>query len=103
MTQVIARREGDRRYLSATGHATGSREVCAGISAIFYALAGYLENAAMERELEISVLRLEDGDAVIAFAADGQADAAYEMAVIGLVQMARSYPQYLVVSDSRVF
>ena len=103
MTQVLARREGNRCYLSATGHATGSVEVCAGVSAILYSLAGYLENAAMARELEISVLRLESGDAVIEFEADGQAREAYEMAVIGLIQMAQMYPQYLVVSDFRVF
>ena len=102
MTQVIARRDGDRCYLSATGHATGSREVCAGVSAIFYALAGYLENAAMDRQLEVSVLRLEPGDAVIEFEADEQARAAWEMAALGLAQMAKSYPQYL-VSDFRGF
>ena len=45
MTKVRAMRRGDHYAVHARGHATGSPQVCAAISGLLYALAGYARNA----------------------------------------------------------
>ena len=52
MTKVYAERDGNRCILSAQGHAIGSEQVCAAVSGLLYALAGYLTNAIRERYIE---------------------------------------------------
>ena len=93
MTKIQARKDGNRYILSAKGHATGSVEVCAAISAIVYALAGYL----MNHDIKISQQRMEDADVLLDFAGDDCTAAAFEMAVIGLAQIGRQYPEFLQV------
>lgn len=77
------------------GHATGSPEVCAGLSAIVYALAGWIEN---NREhihaTPQTVVDLRPGDTCIFFHGDHVAAAAYQMAEIGIAQLAKSCAEY---------
>lgn len=93
MTRVYAERSGNRCILSAQGHATGSVEVCGAISAIVYALAGYLVN----HDIKISERRMEDADVLLDFDGDDCTAAAFEMAVIGLAQIGQQYPKFLQV------
>lgn len=76
--------------IHAEGHASGSKEVCAAISGILYALSGYLINA----ETDVKQNELSEADAHIVFYGGLEAKAVYEMTVIGLMQIAKSYPQY---------
>jgi len=94
MTRVYAERSGNRCILSAKGHATGSVEVCAAISAIVYALAGYL----MNHDIKISEQRMEEADVLLDFSGDECAAAAFEVAVIGLAQIGQQYPGLLQVN-----
>ncbi len=95
MTTILARRSsgGFRCAIRASGHATGSEKACAAVSAILYALAGYLKNAEADRRLPVVEIRLESGDAVLDFWADEEAKGAFEMAVIGLAQVAKAEPE----------
>lgn len=95
MTQVYAERSGNRCILSAKGHATGSVEVCAAVSGILYALAGYLTNALRERYIEFYENRVEEADVLLDFNGDDCTVAAFEMAVIGLAQIGQQYPEFL--------
>ena len=95
MTKVYAERSGNRCILSAKGHATGSVEVCAAVSGILYALAGYLANAVHECYIEFYENRVEDADVLLDFNGDECTAAAFEMAVIGLAQIGQQYPEFL--------
>lgn len=97
MTRVYIEQDGDRCILSARGHATGSEQVCAAISGILYALAGYLTNAVRERYVEIYEYRIKSGDVRLDFNGDGGTTAAFEMAVIGLLQIEQGSPGYVSV------
>lgn len=93
MTKVYAERDGERCILSAQGHATGSVEACAAVSGILYALAGYLTNALRERYVEFYTWKMESGDVQLDFNGDKSTAAAFEMAVIGLSQIAQAHPE----------
>lgn len=77
--------------LSLEDHATGSPAVCAGASAIVYALAGWLRN----HEPDELTIRLEPGEAWIWCRRDEMVDAAFGVAMAGLLQMAKKYPRYI--------
>ena len=64
MTTGYAELEGGRCLLVLDGHATGSPSVCAAISGLVYALAGYLTNA--EREVRAEVYASEQETARVA-------------------------------------
>lgn len=95
MTTVHAERSGHRCTLSAKGHATGSEQVCAAVSGILYALAGYLANAIRERYIEFYDDHMEPGDVLLDFNGDGGTTAAFTMAVIGLQQIEQSCPDFI--------
>ena len=95
MTSVYAQRSGHRCILEARGHATGSEQVCAAVSGILYALAGYLTNAVHERYIELYRQEMDSGDVTMDYNGDEGTTAAFEMAVIGLQQIEASYPAYI--------
>ena len=97
MTKVYAERSGHRCILSAQGHATGSEQVCAAVSGLLYALAGYLASAVRESYIEFYKNEIEDGSMLLDFNGDEATTAAFTMAVIGLRQIAQSYPDFLQV------
>ena len=96
MTNACVNIDGSRCLMTMEGHATGSETVCAGVSAIVYALSGYLLNAGEHLE---KVIRneLESGSACISCTGDECVAAAFRMAGIGLAQIARQFPDYLSV------
>lgn len=97
MTTVYAERCGNRCILSAQGHATGSETVCAAVSGILYALAGYLTNAVQERYIEFYHSHMDPGDVLLDFNGDEATTAAFEMAVIGLAQVGQGNGEFLSV------
>lgn len=94
MTEVYAERDGNRFLISANGHATGSPEVCAAVSGLIYALAGYVRNASDNSTLSYDE-RLASGNVCIRFRGGEGAVGAFEMAVIGLKQIEAKYPEFL--------
>ena len=95
MTRVYAERDGNGHILCARGHADGSEAACAFISGIIFSLAGYLENA--DDHVDTLSYRTEPGDAAFECIGDECVSAAFEMAVIGLLQLEKSFPQYVKV------
>ena len=69
----------------------------AAVSGILYALAGYVTNAMRERYVEVYSWRMESGDVQLDFIGDDGTAAAFEMAVIGLAQVAQAHPEQVQV------
>lgn len=81
-----------RCYLRVKDHATGSVETCAAISALVWALEGYLHNAT---GIKIRTERVDSADVTIEYWGDQMAVGAYLTTIIGLLQIAKQYPDYL--------
>lgn len=97
MTVVTISQQGITYEIEAKGHASGKDPApCAGITAILGALAGYLENAGLS---EKEYVKLEPGDAHIIFSGGDTANAVFEMAVVGLLQIEMQYPGYIKVEQ----
>ena len=94
MTKVFAENKDNYFTLILYGHATGSETVCAAISSVVYALAGYLKNTVTGEAREQPVVELKSGFSSFRFAGK-EAESAYDMAVIGLMQLAQKYPEYI--------
>lgn len=94
MTRVYCEKDGNRYTVTAQGHAEGSPEVCAAVSGLLYALAGYLQNEKGIGELHGRVL---PGDFSMVFDGDNRAEAVYNMTLIGLLQIEKSHPEYISV------
>lgn len=101
MTKITIQSDGMTHGLTAIGHATGSREVCAAVSAIVYALGGYLKNLEQDGAAALHSFMLESGAAEIE-ASGEEAMPAFGMAAIGLIQIAAKYPDQVAV-DARNF
>lgn len=100
MTYVNFEQSWDSNTLSVSGHAGFSTEgndiVCAGVSAVTYALLGWLEN---NRDSGIFVSSdVQSGEVLIQAGRTKEADTAFEVALIGLLQIAQSYPDHVAVS-----
>lgn len=95
MTQIYAELEGGRCLLAVDGHATGSAEVCAAISGLVYALAGYAANAESEGRAEIFTEELESGKVRLHLHGDDRTVGACEAILIGLLQIAEQFPEYV--------
>ena len=96
MIRVYYSRGEGEHELTINGHA-GSAEygkdiVCAGVSAIAFALLGWLENN-QEELTEMDELIAEDGQVYIACAGSDEVSTAFEVALMGLIQIARQYPE----------
>lgn len=97
MTQVYAELEGGRCLLVLDGHATGSPEVCAAISSLVYALAGYLTNAGRDGYAEVYSMELVAGRVRLHCHGNDEVTGACKMAIIGLRQLEKQYPELLQV------
>lgn len=101
MTNITVQKSGRVYRLTAVGHATGSREVCAAVSGIVYALGGYLKNLEQRRAVEMGTFLLESGAAEIeAYSIGPQPDAAqhaFGMTAVGLMQIEKKYPKQVTV------
>lgn len=99
MTAVYARRHGNSFLIRAKGHATGSAEVCAAISALLYSLGGYLSNADTVSNVK---LRLESGDSEISFVGKNEAFAVFMLCVIGFLQIEEANREYISVDFKEI-
>ena len=103
MIRARYRSKGMEHRLTVVGHADyddhGNDIVCAGCSGIVYALLGFLHNQeGADMRLTASV---ESGETLILwFGWDTAVEAAFEMAVIGLAQIAKRYPEHVAVDYS---
>ena len=70
-------------------------QVCAAISALAYAMAGYLTNAELEGRAEVYTMKMEGGSVVIHASGDERCVGACEAVLLGLRQIAEQYPDYL--------
>lgn len=103
MTIVYARKatldpkhpEVARYLITAQGHATGNEKVCAGVSAILYSLAGWIVNN--EQALVYHTQKLKSGDAALEWWGGIEAKTAFDMAVIGMLQIEKKYPENIEV------
>lgn len=92
MTKVTLQHSGGTYRLTAVGHATGSREVCAAVSGIVYALGGYLKNLEQKGEVKLGTFLLESGAAEMEAIGDAVRHP-FGVAVVGLMQVAAAYPK----------
>ena len=83
-------------YMSAKDHAEASALVCAGISAIMYALAGFVVNEMGTPNCKIT---LESGYAKVCCEMTERTMAAFETALIGLIQISLSYPEEMKINQ----
>ena len=95
MTIVTYKGKDEVFELTAEGHAgyaeKGQDIVCAGVSAIVYALIGWLEN---NIESYVSIDE-RNGEVVIACEGDEQVEAVFYMAAIGIENIANTYPDHV--------
>ena len=97
MITVNYDRNGDTHTLEVRGHARyadkGDDIVCAGVSAIVYALLGWLEN----KYVNEADINLDDDKGEIKIVCDGGEDIAtvFYMTAIGLEQIAMTYPAHV--------
>ena len=95
MIRVNYDRTGNRHRLSVKGHAGyaahGDDIVCAGVSGITYALLGYLHHAGCD----IEEVRADSGDVLVDCTGDGLIAGAFDMTIIGLLQISKKYPQHV--------
>lgn len=95
MTRIYVEPQRPHCLLSAQGHAMGSEAVCAAVSGILYALAGYLachEKADRRRHV------MAPARALLEYDGDEGVEAAYTMAAIGLLQIEKAYPEQIKVT-----
>lgn len=92
MTKVYYEERGKRHRLFVQGHATGSEAACAGISAILYALEGYL---ALNETARLREVRMKSAEVVLDYEGGEDVETAYEMAVVGLVRLSTAYPEQI--------
>ena len=83
MTQVNLTQDGNRYTVTATGHATGSVEMCAAISSLLYALEGWLANSSvivLER-------KMDDADVRFVFVGGKSCETVFDMVTIGFLRL----------------
>lgn len=90
-------RDGDLHNLSVTGHAKyspkGQDIVCAGVSAIVYALIGWLENNA--EDTTFASIDENNGEVALSVEGDERVATAFSMAAIGIEAISVTYPAHV--------
>ena len=94
MTKVKLASADGLYVLIAKGHATGSPEVCAAVSCLLYTLAGWLKNRKGEKRP--CVCNMSEAHANIIWDGEG-AETAFEIMMIGFLQLAKAFPKYICV------
>lgn len=102
MITVQYTNRGSMHELSVNGHAgyaePGSDIVCAGVSAVTYALLGFLD--ANEGETRDLVTDVRNGAVTISCEGTERIRAAFEMSMIGYEQIAAMYQGYVLVNKA---
>lgn len=98
MISVYYARDGDAHELTISGHAGyaehGHDIVCAGVSALAFALLGYLEEYEDEVE-ELDGPIVENGSVYISCKGNENIATAFQVVVGGLKQISNSYSDYV--------
>lgn len=102
MTRITIQQDGGVFRLSANGHAQGSVQVCAAVSAILFALGGYLQNLERQGSVRLETFLLESGTAELA-ASGPDARVPFEMAAVGLLQVQQGHGAYIEVRTENIF
>ena len=104
MTKIEITKADPRYSILFDGHATGSAEVCAGISALMYSLEGYLRNH--EQDLFLHSAKIDDpGWGYISFELEDPSNfirGAFDLVMVGLMQIAASYPDFCEVKLNEI-
>lgn len=100
MTEVFYFRDDESHELYIYGHAgydeAGKDIVCSAVSSLGWALIGFLENSANDTS---DYAHLTDsGRLAISSGSSPEVDAAFKMTLIGLMQIAKKYPDHVRVS-----
>lgn len=100
MTEVTATVSGNSRNhyrLEVVNHA-GSHDACLMISAIVYALAGIIRT---HPEIKVVYMDLEEGHSLVEYLSSDELGAEdFRMAVFGMLQVRKAYPNDLVVIEN---
>ena len=92
-------KDGSSHNLSVSGHARyspkGQDIVCAGVSAIVYALIGWLENS-FEDTSFVSIDE-KGGEVIISAQGDDNVATAFYMCAIGIENIANTYPAHVTI------
>lgn len=103
MIDIHYAQSGDTHELQISGHAGYSRVgndiVCAGVSAIAYTLLGFLEN----QQDDITAMcgpATSDGELYVSCCGGPHIALGFEMAIIGLSQIANKYPDHVKIHIS---
>ena len=97
MTEITATRNGQHYCLEAHNHAA-TTEVCAGVSALLYALEGSLFNC---DGVICHYSRMVSGEAKIEYiATDPEAKACMHVVLIGLMQIEKAHPDEIKISQN---
>lgn len=102
MVAVTVCDEGEKKSLVMTGHANYSPEndiVCAACSAVVFALIGFMQKAP-EHLYAVEALRCVKGDVEVTALGDAAFAGAFAMAVTGLAQISKKYPQHLWLKET---
>ena len=96
MTRVWFEEKGDSLRLYISGHAcydsNGNDIVCAAASALGFALLGFLEQRDNGGAIDCDWL-VESGRLDVTATRNPETDIAFEMAMVGLCQLERKYPE----------
>ncbi len=93
MTRVTVWVDGDRHGIHAEGHA-GDIEACNYITGVLYSLAGFTTNEVKQgRAKLLKKMLLSPGEVIIDAAGEERLEAAFEMAVVGLLQLQATRPE----------
>lgn len=97
MIRCSYRTEGKTHSLMVMGHAGYNDEgrdiVCAGVSAVTYSLLGWLANH--EKDTSYLYKFVESGSTTVICDGNEAVETAFQVAVIGLAQIANQYPDYM--------
>lgn len=94
MTKVTLECRGSTRRLTCSGHATGSVQVCAAVTALAMALAGWTHNA---QGVEVVKERLCTADVELEYIAGAENEAAFDLVTVGFLQLAAAYGEFISV------
>lgn len=97
MIRARYERDGEAHTLSVNGHARYAKKgediVCAGVSAIIYALIGWLENNSEDTNF-VSIDEI-NGEAIISCEGDDKVSAVFYMAAVGIESIMNTYPDHV--------
>ena len=104
MIRVYYARGKGEHELTINGHAGyaeyGKDIVCAGVSAIAFSLLAWLENS-QDDVARMDELVAEDGRVYIACAGNDRVNTAFQVALMGLIQISRAHPEHVCIEYGR--